>query len=584
MFFTSGILILAFVAAGIGVSQAMGSEDASALAWDWLIAISDTMGWFYVLATAFFLVFVIWLMFSRYGKVKLGADDSKPEFGTIAWFAMLFTAGMGIGLVFWGTAEPTGYVTNGVVVGLSDNPDAQNPALQAREAMDPSLFHWGFQPWAIYIVLGLALAYFSYRKGLPMRPAAAFYPLIGNRIYGGLGYLIDILAVLGTMFGLATSLGIGTQQINAGLARLSDAIPAESVAVQVGIIGVITLVALVSVLVGIDKGVRRLSIVNLWMAAALLVFVFIAGPTAFIISGMFDWTGTYLSNLVNNSLTVANPETAEDHAAWQSAWTFFYWGWWISWAPFVGMFIARISRGRTIRQFVVGTLFAPVGVSIAWFSTLGGSGLYYDIPLVNDLTQELGVDGFHEAVDDGEAGTIGAGGEGDALFRMLEFLPIASSVVWLATLLTILVVAIFFITSSDSGSLVIDMLTNGGDRNPVPYQRAFWALLEGIVTAVILVGGGTGALMILRATSVTTGLPFAVVLIFVAIGLARALREENLAALQAREMGIPAPTLSQYGGSPSQEGSGPEPSTAVNVSSSSEDTTEEQSNRGTGGE
>lgn len=584
MFFVSGFLILAFVIAGLFIAnqfeqtdRAEGQEPGTAAydaAFGWLMDVGDYMGWFYVLATAFFLIFVVWLMFSRYGKVKLGPDDSTPEFGTVAWFAMLFTAGMGIGLVFWGAAEPAGYAIDEVVVG-----GAETEAQVARDAMDPTLFHWGFQPWSIYIVLGLALAYFSYRKGLPMRPAAAFYPLIGNRIYGTTGHVIDILAVIGTMFGLATSLGLGTMQINAGLTYLSDAIPGDNIWIQVGIITVITLIALVSVLAGIDKGVRRLSVLNLWMAAALLAFVFVAGPTLFILNGIFDWTGTYLTGLVGNTFSVVDGSLNPELSEWQSAWTFFYWGWWISWAPFVGMFIARISKGRTIRQFVVGTLFAPVGVSVVWYSTFGGSAIFYDM-----MSQEAGEDAV-----------IAEGGEDNATYLLMEQLNIPHILVLAATLLTILVVAIFFITSSDSGSLVIDMLTNGGDRNPVPYQRAFWVLLEGLVTAVILVGGGFGALWILRATSVTTGLPFAVVLVFVCFGMLKALRQENLAAMQAREMGLPASIFSRYGGPPGHSGLAAEEGETVTVTQAPseaeeltvetpENPTEEKPDRGTGGE
>jgi choline/glycine/proline betaine transport protein len=571
VFFISGVLILGFVAFGIWAGLTIPEGDLDAASWNWIANTGEYFGWLYALAATFFVIFVLGLLFSRFGKIKLGPDDSKPEFGTLAWFSMLFTAGMGIGLVFWGVAEPTGYVGSAITPqvpgtdpildeGLvtdseveeradalladgtaEDGAEAQGMAQDqlasevpipelvdaglmsdadvsavADEVMSTTLFHWSFHPWAIYIVLGLALGYFCFRKGLPLRPASAFYPLIGDRIYRWPGHIIDILAVFGTMFGLATSLGLGAQQINAGLNEVFGAEVGPTT--QIIIIAIITLIALVSVVAGIDKGIRRLSVLNMWLAALLLAVVFLAGPLLFMISGMADWFGAYLQTLPENSLAVVNRSLDPDMADWQAGWTFFYWGWWISWAPFVGMFIARISYGRTIRQFVAGVLFAPVGVTLVWFGIFGGSGLYYDLT---------------------EGTAIGAAGRDFAMYAMLAELPLQEILVTAASLLTIIVVTLFFVTSSDSGSLVIDILTNGGDPNPNRVQRAFWAILEGAVAAVLILAGGAAALQTLQAASLTTGVPFAIVLVFVAFGLLKALRNEPDVRIHAEGVSVP---------------------------------------------
>ncbi len=493
VFIISGTVVLAFLLVGVLFVDATNTAASAALDF-----IARYFGWFYVLVATFFLVFVIGIALSRYGKLKLGPDDSRPEFSTTAWFAMLFTAGMGIGLVFYGVYEPAYHAAN---------PPVGQAGTQAAidQGMNWTLFHWGLHPWAIYCVLGLSMGYFCFRKGLPLRPASALYPLIGKRIYGWPGNLIDILAVFGTLFGLATSLGLGTQQINTGLEVLFG-VPNNMVS-QVLIVAAITAVAVTSVMFGIDKGIRRLSVLNLFLAALLMVFIFAVGPKLYILTGLADWTGNYLSSLVSSSFTVFNPNTNPDAFTWQSGWTLFYWGWWISWSPFVGMFVARISRGRTIRQFVTGLLAAPVGASFVWFSILGGSGLYYEYV----------------------AGTADISGQVPdlALFTLMQQLPIGTILATIASVLTIIVVVLFFATSSDSGSLVVDMLTNGGDPHPIWQQRFFWAVLEGAITAVLLVVGGAAALTALQAASITTGLPFAVVLLVVCYGLFKGLQNDR---------------------------------------------------------
>ncbi|WP_053615399.1 BCCT family transporter [Nocardiopsis sp. NRRL B-16309] len=495
-------MIIAFLAIGIVATDPL--LDATTATRDW---ISSELGWLYVLSTTFFLGLAVFMMLSRFGRIRLGPDDSRPEFSTLAWFAMLFTTGMGIGLVFWGVSEPIHHLTwpRDADYLVDDGPVPE----AANEALALSLFHWSFHPWAIYIALGMSLGYFAFRKGLPLRPASALYPLIGERAFGWPGNIVDILAVFGTIFGLATSLGLGTLQINGGLTHVFG-IPSNST-VQSVIIIVITSIALLSVLAGIDKGIRRLSVINLWLAFLLLVVVFLFGPKLFMISTMTTSAGEYLGNLVPWSLSFPSPLTDPQAADWTTTWSVFYWGWWISWAPFVGIFLARISYGRTIREFVIGALFAPVAVSILWFGVFGGSGLYYE------LYENAGLAGLDEE---------------DRAFRVMDlmfsFAPALGDAV---SLLLIVVVTIFFVTSSDSGSLVVDTLTNGGDTHPVRWQRAFWAVAEGAVTLILLVLGGENALEALQAASVVTGLPFALILLFMLWGLGRALAKERVPKL-----------------------------------------------------
>jgi len=415
---------------------------------------------------------------------------------------MLFTAGMGIGLVYFGVAEPVAHFTT-PPTGEGGTPAA------AREAMNLTYFHWLLHPWAVYIVLGLALGYAAYRKDLPMRPAAIFYPLIGDRIHGAIGHTIDVIAVFGTIFGLATSLGFGASQIGAGLESLFGV--DNTVVLQMALIAGITGIAVVSLMLGIDKGIRRLAEINLWLAVGVAAFVFVAGPTVFILTSLPSNLGYYLQNLLNTSLNMFS--FSESGTAWQAEWTLFYWAWWISWSPFVGMFIARISRGRTIRQFVAGVLFAPVGASAVWFSVFGATA----------LRQMLA----------GDAGGLADAPPENALFVLLDSLPGPDVLTTLFAAVAILVVVLFFATSSDSGSLVVDILTNGGDPQPVWQQRLFWAVTEGAVAAVLLYAGtatGEDPLTALQTASLASGLPFCVILLVMCYALVRALRQDPLFA------------------------------------------------------
>ena len=492
VFLTSGAVILVLVALAVAFPTGFGNV-ANAVE-DF---ITTYFGWFYIFSAALFLAFVVGLMFSRYGSIRLGPDDSRPEFDTWSWVSMMFTAGMGIGLVYYGVSEPIAHFANPPVA----SPETSQAALRA---MNFTFFHWGLHPWAIYIVLGLALGYFSYRKGLPLKPASAFYPLIGDRIYGPLGHAIDILAVFGTLFGLATSIGFGATQITAGLNSLWG-FP-NTLWMQLAVIAVVEGVAITSVMLGIDAGIRRLSVINMWLAIGLCAFVFAVGPTLYLLDSLMTDTGYYLQHIVQTSLTMFPSGKGED---FQKAWTLFYWGWWISWSPFVGMFIARISYGYTIRQFIAGTLLIPTGASIVWFVVFGRTALY-------------------NLLHGGNTALLHASAP-KAIFVLMEQLPISGIVAGIASVIAIVVVTLFFATSSDSGSLVVDILTNGGDPDPIWQQRLFWAVMEGVVAAVLLVAGaasGGDALGALQTSAVTSGLPFCIVLLLMCYTLYRALSAE----------------------------------------------------------
>ncbi|MEB3366555.1 BCCT family transporter [Saccharopolyspora mangrovi] len=498
VFVISGIVAVGFVLWGVLAPGHMSAVAGSANSF-----VTTYFEWLYIIAATFFLIFVVVLMLSRYGAVKLGPPDSTPEYSNLAWFAMLFTAGMGIGLVFYAVSEPITHFTS---------PPTGQPgtAEAAQNAMSYTFFHWGLHPWAIYIVLGLSLGYFAFRRGLPLRPSAALYPLLGDRINGWVGNLVDVLAVFGTLFGLATSLGIGGQQVGAGVSALFGL--TNTTTLQVLLVLGITTIAVVSVMLGIDKGIRRLSLANLWLAFGLMLFVFFAGPSLDLLNTIAANVGHYLQNLAGLSLqTFPGDSVAQE---WQASWTLFYWGWWISWSPFVGMFIARISYGRTIRAFIVGTLLAPVGASMVWLTIFGNSALQL---LLGDPNNPL-ADATSES----------------ALFVMLNQLTVPGVVTLVASVVAILVVVLFFATSSDSGSLVVDILTNGGDPHPRWQQRLFWAVLEGVIAAVLLLAGGAAggeALGALQTASIVAGLPFCVVLLFLCWGLVRGLRTERLPAV-----------------------------------------------------
>jgi choline/glycine/proline betaine transport protein len=525
VFLVSLVLTLALVLWGVIDAENLGNVATRVQGF-----ISTYFGWWYMGVVVFFLIFALILMFSPYGRIRMGKDDDRPYWNRWQWFSMLFTAGMGIGLVFFGVAEPVGHYST-FIQDVWNN----NPGEAATEAIRMTIFHWGLHPWAIYIVLGLSMGYFCFRHDLPLRPAAAFYPLIGRAIYGWVGHLVDILAVFGTLFGLATSLGLGAGQINAGLGAVFG-MPVGAWW-QVLLIALITTIAVGSLMLGLDKGIRRLSVFNMYTAILLAVVVFFAGPTLFLLDLIIQSTGDYLQNL---PLTSFRTWTFKDAGQEQIlGTTLFYWGWWIAWSPFVGMFIARISRGRTIREFVVGTLLAPVGASIVWFCIFGGTALFLMIEQGNQALPAV------------------AGAEEKALFVLLEQLPLWWLAVDVLSVLGVVVVAVFFATSSDSGSFVVDMLTNGGDPYPIWQQRMFWACMEGVVAAILLLagayGGGGNPLVGLQTAAITSGLPFSIVLVLMCWGIVRQLRREDMNSIPGpqvpkKHLGPPTPAEKEAAG------------------------------------
>ena len=482
----------------VGVAYAvLAGEQAEQIFTGLRIAITETTGWLYTVGVGFFLVALLIVAFSDWGRIKLGPDDSEPEYGFAPWFAMLFSAGMGIGLMFFGVAEPlTHYI-------FPPEGDPETVAA-ARHSMVLTFFHWGIHAWGIYVVVGLSLAYFTYRHGLPLTIRSALYPLIGDRIHGPLGHIVDTIAVLGTLFGVATSLGFGVTQINAGLNTLFD-VPIDPT-VQLVLIVVITATATLSVVAGLDAGIKRLSEINLYLAIALIGFVLLAGPTLFLISAYVQNIGEYLDELATLTFNL----DAYGDGTWVNDWTLFYWGWWISWSPFVGMFIARISRGRTIREFIFGVLLGPTLFTFLWMTVYGDSAL------------RLALSGGAETLVD----TVRNGSSELALFAVLEHLPFTQ----ITSVLAIILVATFFVTSSDSGSLVKSTLASGGSLNPPVSQRLFWAILEGVVAAVLLLTGGLAAL---QSATIAAALPFTLVLILAFAGLLRAFSVET-----ARRAGV----------------------------------------------
>ncbi|MEX0845463.1 MAG: BCCT family transporter [Balneolaceae bacterium] len=451
-------------------------------------SITDNAGWFFVISVNIFVLFSIFIAFSRFGSIRLGGKDAEPDFSTMAWFAMLFSAGMGIGIMFWSVAEPVFHYLSPPMA------DAETAAA-AQEAMNLTYLHWGFHAWGIYAVVGLSLGFFAFNRGLPLSFRSVFYPLIGDRIKGWMGDVIDVLAVMATLFGLATSLGLGVLQVSAGLDHVFG-FP-DNIYLQVGIIIAITAVATGSVVLGIDKGVRVLSELNVRIAAVFLLFVVFVGPTIFILDSFIQNFGGYLSSVATFSFWTESYSGTN----WQSSWTIFYWAWWISWSPYVGMFIARISKGRSVKEFVLGVLIVPSLITFLWMSAFGGSAINLEM---------TGIGAIGEAVNENVA---------TALFVFLEQFPLEM----ITSVIAIILILSFFVTSSDSGSLVIDGLTSGGKLDAPVGQRIFWAQTEGLVAAILLIGGGLGAL---QTAAISTGLPFALILLVMCFSLHRGLKRE----------------------------------------------------------
>ncbi|MBA1273039.1 BCCT family transporter [Stutzerimonas azotifigens] len=451
-----------------------------------LAYITRTFGWFYMLSVAFFLMFIVGIAMTKWGNIKLGPDHSEPQYSFPAWFAMLFSAGYGIALLFFGVAEPVLHYST-PPAGAPETVDA------AKQAMQIAFFHWGFHIWGIFGIVGLALAYFSFRHGLPLSLRSALYPLIGERIHGPIGHVVDVLVILGTLFGIATTLGLSVTQINAGINYLWD-IPV-SITVQVIAIAIITGMAICSVVAGLDKGVKNLSLLNIVLATILMLFVLAVGPTIFILEAFLQNTGSYLNNIIERTFNLQ----AYSRSDWIGNWTLFIFGWTISWSPFVGLFIAKISRGRTIRQFVFGVMIVPTLFTFFWFSVFGDTALHL-----------IMVEGYTSLINDVQAD------HAIALFKLFEHLPLTS----LASMLAVLLIVTFFVTSSDSGSLVIDSIAAGGASHTPTWQRVFWATTAGVVASTLLLAGGLSAL---QTMAIAAGLPFCILMMLTALGMWRAL-------------------------------------------------------------
>ena len=465
------------------------------------------LSWFYILAVGIILVGMVYLSFSRFGDIRLGPDHAKPDYDLVTWFAMLFSTGMGIGMMFFGVAEP--------VMHFLEPPTGAGGTVQAaREALELTFFHWGLHAWAIYASVGLMLAYFGYRHALPLTLRSALYPLIGDRIHGWMGNAVDIFAILGTVFGVATSLGFGVLQLNSGLSYLFDA--PIGIEVQSILIVVITAIAATSVASGLNKGIKLLSQANLWLAVVLLILVFALGPTANLLKHFVENVGLYMSGIVSKTFNLYAYEPKSSN--WLGGWTLLYWGWWISWSPFVGLFIARISRGRTIREFVSGVLLIPAGFTLLWMTAFGNSAIELIMSGVGaDLATSVKAD------------------VSTALFKFFEYFPMTQ----LLSVIGMLMVVIFFVTSADSGAFVADALASGGIRKTPAKQRVFWSALSGVGAMVLLWAGGLQALQTLTLLS---ALPFAVVLLIALFGLLKALRIDDFKR-QSHQITNVAPSL-----------------------------------------
>lgn len=460
--------------------------------------ISVRFGWFFIVVVNLALVMSIYMIFSRYGDIRLGHQTEEPEYNLISWVGMLFSAGIGIGLLYWGTAEPLQHF-------LAPPLGEPETIAAAKQAMNTSFLHYGLHVWVVYGMVALSLAYFHYRRGLPLAIRSTLYPLIGKKIYGPMGHTVDVLAVFGTMFGVVTTLGLGVLQINSGLETLFG-IP-NNITVQITLIVLITMLAGMSLFFGFDKGIKRLSDINIFLTAVLLSFVIIFGPTQFIFNSFVENVGNYIHQVIPLGLWTESYAGEEN---WQSSWTIFYWAWWISWSPFVGVFIARIYRGRTIREFILGVLLIPITILFLWFTAFGGSAVHME--LLAAVDPNMASPGLIEAVKVDY---------GSAIFKLMELYPFAK----LMTLLIIVMIVLWFVTSSDSASFVIDMLTSGGDTNPPKIQRLFWAGIEGVIAAVLLARGGLDAL---QAASIVSGFPFAVVIVIMLYSLLRGLSRDRL--------------------------------------------------------
>ena len=511
VFWVAAILSAVFVAWGVFFADSLAAV-FDAVLFDYLI---PNFGWVFILSSFGFLAFSVYLAVSRYGRIRLGGDDERPEFRTVSWVAMMFSAGMGIGLMFYGVAEPMSHMGS-PPFGLAE----PNTKGAAQVAMEYSYFHWAMHPWAIYAVVGLALAYFCFRKGMPNLISTAFYPLLGDRVYGPVGKTIDILAIFATLFGSATSLGLGALQINQGLDVLFGVGGENAVGLAIVVIAVLTICFVLSAISGVHRGIQWLSNTNMILAVFLLFFLFVLGPTVFILDTFVQSIGSYLANIIPMSFRTAS----YGDSAFVSGWTVFYWAWWISWAPFVGTFIARISRGRTIREFVVGVILVPSVVSFVWFADLGGTAIDLQLSGAADI-----------------AGPVSAGNQPGALFLTLQQFPLF----WLMALIVVILVALFFISGADAASVVMGMLSSKGNLHPRAWNIVMWGTFTGAAAAICLLAGAiqgsvSAAITALQSVAIASAAPFVLILIGLCFSIMRALREERVPGVEP-ERGAPEP-------------------------------------------
>jgi len=494
VFVASSVLIAAFVILGLTYRVQFAADVDVVQTW-----IADRTGWLLVLTVNAVLGYLLYLLVSPLAAIRIGGPRARPEFGYATWIAMLFSAGMGIGLLYYGVAEPIYHLANRPLGAAAGSVAAY------RDASKLTFLHWGLHAWGVYTLAGLALAYAAYNRGEPLSVRSVFVPLFGRHTRGWPGHIVDVLAAVATLFGVATSLGLGVLQINAGLGRLFGT--PTTLTIQITLIAIITTMATTSVVLGLDKGIKWLSVTNMWLACVLLAIVFVIGPSLFILNGFVQDVGAYVGSLVELSFWTETYTRGD----WQNHWTVFYWAWWISWSPFVGLFIARISVGRTVREFIVGALLTASLLTFVWLAVFGHSALYIEL---------AGSGGLASAVQRNLD---------SSLFVFLDLLPGATGAhvpgAWItaASILTMVTIVSFFVTSSDSGSLVIDIITAGGHTNPPVAQRIYWATAEGVVAAVLLAGGGLAAL---QTAAISAGLPFAVVILLMIVCLHRALQAD----------------------------------------------------------
>jgi choline/glycine/proline betaine transport protein len=517
---TSKGMVLAFV-----VFTALNVEFANSVYSAIRGWIESALNWYYITALIIMLFVCFYLMFSRHGKVKLGDDDSKPEFSNFSWFAMLFSAGVGIGLLFFGIAEPMFYFDNTQPWGYPNNPFADHAMVtemnvdRAVLAMRVTYFHWGFHGWAVYVLIGLCLAYFGFRKKLPLTLRSALYPVIGDKIYGPIGHAVDLLAVFGTVFGVATSLGLGVSQMATGLNHLFGIDP--GVITQVILIAIISVVAASLKNSGVGNGIRIISEWNIWLSVVLLAFFLFGGPFKWLMGFFVTTVGDYLWHVIPMGFQTFN---AEGDAAWQGGWTIFYWGWWISWAPFVGMFIARISRGRTIREFMLGVMFVPTTIAFFWLCVFGGSAMYIEL----HADGGVGTAGIAQLIRDWNLPS--------ALYGTIDRVTDVAWLNWAMAALATFLLATWFITSSDSGTLVITTMLSMGDDDPPQRFRIVWGLGEGFVAAVLLLAGGLKAL---QTASIAAALPVSIIMLFMTYGIVKSLNQDSSAVPSPKEAEAP---------------------------------------------